>query len=184
MTLIELLVATSIMSLIILAAFKILMEGSQYLRINQMALDAQRNGLALLSQIGSGLQSTRKDLIKSDADGVVFASPVTPSGTVDFDPINGELKWQKWVCFYYDSQKVTRRERALSLPTTDPGPPPAPSSFNSVQILKVLGKEISTFNVSQVSANPAVWAINLTSGSMTDNSRYGLELYSQVGPKN
>jgi type II secretory pathway pseudopilin PulG len=108
-SLMELLVATAIMSLIAIIGTKIMVEGSQYLRLNQMAIDAQRSGLALSTQVNNGLQTTKRNLIATDASGVVFASPFKPDGTAEYEVSDNKLKWQKWVCFYYDAsaQKVT-----------------------------------------------------------------------------
>jgi type II secretory pathway pseudopilin PulG len=183
-SLIELIVATFILGLISVAAFKILVEGSQYLRVNQMAIDAQRSGLALLSDIGSGMQATRPDLVTTGAEGLVFASPFKPDGTVEFDPVNRELRWQKWVCYYLDQTVVTRRELPIALPSANPGSAPSPASFSGIDVSKTMGDEVTAFQVSQLSASPPLWAIDLTVGSMTNKSRYGIELHSEVGPRN
>jgi len=180
----ELIVATFLVGLISLAAFKILLGGTQYLKLNQLAIDAQRSGLALLSEVGSGIQSTRRGLITRGPNGVVFASPFKEDGSVEFDPVDSELKWQKWICFYLDGEEVTRRERTLLLPSSKPGPAPAPSSFAATEVSKVMGREVTAFSVTQISATLALWSIDLTVGSMTDATRYGIELHSEVGPRN
>lgn len=183
-TLIELLVATAIFSLISVAAFKILVEGGKYVRLNQLAIDAQRSGLFLLSEIGSGLQATKPTLIDVGPEGVILASSNTPDGRAEFDPITGALLWQKWVCYYLDNEEVTRREILLTIPTSTPGPPPTFSDFNAIDPVKSLGREITNFQVTQIGASPPLWAIDVTVGSMTNAQRYGIELHSEVGPRN
>lgn len=184
MSLAELLIATAIMSLISIAAFRILAEGSQYLHLNQTAIDAQRSGLTILSQLGSGIQSTRQDLIASGPEGLVFASPYKDDGTVEFDAVDRGLVWQKWVCFYREQDRVSRRELDISLPSSSPGAPPLPSTFASVPVFKSLAKDVTQFSVSQISASPPLWSLDLTVGDVSDPDYYGIELHSEVGPRN
>lgn len=183
-SLIELIVAAFIMGLISIVAFRIMVEGSQYMRINQMAIDAQRSGLAALSQIGSGLQTTRQDLVAVDASGVVFASPFKPDGSVDFDPTDNKLMWRTWVCYYYAAPELTRRERAIPTPSSAPGATPAPATFAGEPVVKMIGKDFSRFQVQSVSVTPPLWALDVTVGTMTDPGRYGIELHSEVSPRN
>ncbi len=185
-SLMELLVATAIMSLIAIIGTKIMVEGSQYLRLNQMAIDAQRSGLALSTQVNNGLQTTKRNLIATDASGVVFASPFKPDGTAEYEVSDNKLKWQKWVCFYYDAsaQKVTRREQPIGSPSSNPGLAPAPATFASNPALSMVGTEITHFQVAQVTVVPPVFGVNITVGSMTDVSRYGIELHTEVSPRN
>jgi prepilin-type N-terminal cleavage/methylation domain-containing protein len=184
MSLVETLVASALMSIVILAAIQLLVEGGRYLRINQQATDAQRAGLAILSQVGSGMQATRPDLISTDAFGLVFATPFKEDGTVVFDSLSGELTWQGWVCFYYEDSTVTRRERPLAVPTDSPSSVPTPQSFAADRVRKVFSSEVSAFSVNQASTSPPIWSVDVTVGSMTDKQRYGTQLHSEVGPRN
>lgn len=184
LSLAELIVATFILSLISVAAFKILAEGLRYVRTNQLAIDAQRAGLSIVSRISQGIQSSRSDLIDASADGVVFASPTKDDGTVEFDIAEQKLLWQNWVCLYYDDEKVTLRKIAISPPSLEPGAPPAPSSFASQNVEKLLGDDITRFQVAEISTAPPLWSIDLTLGSMTNEKLYGMELHSEVGPRN
>jgi hypothetical protein len=183
-SLIELVVASFIVSLISVAAFKILAEGLRYVRINQLAIDAQRSGLAIASLASQGIQSSRSDLIDSSPDGLVFASPTKDDGTVEFDIAEQELLWQDWVCLYYADGQVTLRKIPISPPSLEPGPPPVPSSFAGEDVRKLLGTDVSEFSVVQVSTVPPLWSVDLTIGSMTNESLYGMELRSEVGSRN
>lgn len=177
-------VAAFIMGLISIIAFRIMVEGSQYLRLNQLAIDAQRSGLATMSQLGAGLQNSRQDLIRTDASGVVFASPFKPDGTVAFDVTDNKLEWRKWICYYYAPPVLTRRELDIAAPSSSPGAPPAPSSFGGVPVAKMLGNDFTRFDIQLVTATPPLWSIDVTVGTMTDTSRYGIELHSDVSPRN
>lgn len=183
-SLIEMVVATAIVSLISLAAFKILAEGLRYVRTNQLAIDAQRAGLSILSGIGGGLQGSRSDLIDSAPEGLVYASPVKDDGTIEFELSEHKLLWQKWVCYYYDGREVTLRERTIAPPSMEPGAPPSPASFSTEPVRKLLSNEIDSFQVTQASVVPPLWSIDLTIGSMDNRRLYGMELHSEVGPRN
>lgn len=184
LSLMELMISIAIVSLISVAAFRILNEGLQYLRTNQKATEAQSTGLALLTQIGSGIQGTGAALVRNDPQGIVFASPAKDDGSVEFDPVTQTLLWQKWVCFYYDGDAVTRRERTIAVPAADPGPAPAPSSFSSDPVRQKMGQEITRFQFTQVTSNPPVWKMELTMGDMARSAPYGVELESEVSPRN
>lgn len=184
LSLTELIVATFILSLISVAAFKILAEGLRYVRVNQLAIDSQRAGLSIVSRISLGVQSSRSDLITASPEGVVFASPTKDDGTVEFDIGEQKLLWQNWVCLYYADEKVTLRKMAISPPSLEPGAPPVPSSFAGEDVEKLLGDDITRFEIVQTSTAPPLWTIDLTLGSMTNDKLYGMELHSEVGPRN
>lgn len=182
----ELLVGVFVMGLIALGATEVLVKGAQYLRVNQSALDAQRSCLNLLSQIVAGMQTTQATLVVSDANGLCFASPFKPDGSAEFDNTYHRLLWQKWVCFYYDpvAQTVTLKEQPIVPATNAPGAPPVPSTLSGAPSIKNIASDISQFTVTQKSASPPLWSLDITAGSMTDVSRYGLQLHSEVSPRN
>lgn len=177
-------VASAILSLILLGAFKVLAEGLRYVRVNQLAIDAQRSGLAIMSRIGTGMQSTRSDLIEADPSGLVYASATRADGTVEFDLAEQEVLWQKWVCLYFDGDEITLRELAISPPSINPGTPPSPTSFSTIPVAKKLSEEASRFVVTQVSTTPSLWSVELVLGSLDNSELYGMELKSEVGPRN
>lgn len=185
-TLVELLVAAGIMAIVALIGFEILVRGAQYLRLNQQALDAQRSGLALVSQLHGGLQTASQALILATPEGVVFPSPYTDDGNTEFDGATNKLLWQKWVCYYYDggARTVTRRELPVTPANANPGTPPAAATFASRPVLNLVATQISVFSVTQVSSVPPLWNLDVTAGDMNDESGYGVELHSQVNPRN
>ena len=183
LSLIELMVASSLMALISVAAFFILAEGGRYLAANQMAVDAQRSGLAILSALGADLQASKANLIVTGPQGVVLASPFDEERSIEFDLASSTLKWQSWICYEYDGTSVSKKVRRFAA-TASPTSPPAPSSFAGDRATKILGKEITRFEVSPSSSTPNVWSIRLTAGSMQDSARYGIELESEAGPRN
>ncbi len=185
-SLIELVVACTIMAIVAAIAFEILIQGSRYLRINQISIDAQRDGLALTTQLDAGLQATNRNFISTSAAGVVFALPFKADGSTEFDPTSQKLVLQKWICYYYDaaSGKVTLRERPIIPPSDNPGVTPTPDSFALNRVLKLVGSDISRFQFTQTSVTPPIWDVDITAGNMTDASSYGVELHTQVTPRN
>ncbi len=177
-TLVELLVAAGIMAIVSLIGFEILIRGAQYLRLNQSALDAQRSGLALVSQLHGGLQTASQALISATPEGVVFPSPYDDEGNTEFDPTTNKLLWRRWICYYYDAaaRTVTRRETPFTA-----GLPPAALTFASRPVLNLVGTQISVFTVTPAGK---AWNIDVTAGDMNDKSGYGVELHSQVTPRN
>jgi len=179
-------VAAGIMAIVSLIGFEILVRGAQYLRLHQQALDAQRSGLALVSQLHGGLQTAPHGRILVGAQGVVFPSPYDTDGLTRFDAATNKLLWQKWVCYYYDAaaRTVTRRELPIAPPDADPGSTPPLVTFASRPVLNLVATQISVFSVAQASSVPPLWNINVTVGDMNDESGYGVELHSQVTPRN
>ena len=172
------------MSLILLGAFQIMAEGLRYTRVNQLALDSQRSGLSIMSRIGSGMQSTRSDLVEVSPQGLVYASATKVDGTVEFDMAEQKLLWQKWVCIYHNGREITLRELDIVPPTAEPGTPPSPSTFGTVPVTKKLSNEATSFVAAQISATPALWSVDLTLGSLDNSELYGMELRTEVGPRN
>lgn len=178
--------AAGIMAIVSLIGFEILVRGAQYLRLNQQALDAQRSGLALVSQLHNGLQTASQATIYATPEGVVFPTPYAHDGTTQFDGVTNKLLWQKWICYYYDAaaRTVTRRELPIDPPNALPGSPPPALTFASRPVLNLVASQISVFSITPVSTVPPLWNIDVTAGDMNDESGYGVELHSQVNPRN
>lgn len=185
-TLLEVLISAALMGIVAALGFAILIKGAQYLRVNQSAIDAQKDGLLLLTQLHGDLQTTDQQLLLSTPQGAVFPSPYKDNGTTEFDPVTQKLMWQRWVCYAYDTAtlKVTRHEMPISPADATPGAPPAPAAFLPQAGSKLLASEVSVFRVTQVTVTPPLWQIDVTVGDMNDSSRYGVELQSKVSPRN
>jgi hypothetical protein len=185
-TLIEVLVSSAIMVMVVAFGFTFLIQGTRYLRLNQRAIDAQKSGLFLVTQLQQELQSTRQTLIAAGPDGVVFPSSFKVDGITERDPMTQQLLWQNWVCYAYDAaaKTVVRRELPISPASTTPAGPPPVTAFSVATHQKLMASDISVFQLSQVTASPPLWQLDVTAGNMTDRSGYGVELQSKVSPKN
>ena len=185
-TLLEVVIATAVMAIVVGLGLAILISGSRYLRTNEQAIEAQRSGLALVTRFHQELQSTAQSTIASTSQGVVFASPFRDDGITEFDENSQQVLWQKWVCYQYDTAtlKVTRYELPITPATAAPGAAPAMASFAGSLAAKLMASDISRFSLVQLTATPPLWRLDVTAGNMTDSSRYGIELQTQVSPRN
>ena len=186
-TLLETLVATFIMAIVAALGFTIMIQGTQYLRVNQLAIDAQKSGLSLLTQLHSELQSTDQSLLISSADGVIFPSPFKDDGTTEYDPINQKVMWQNWICYQYDlaAQKISRHVLPISPASSAPGAcAQTPANFPRSSASHMIADHVGIFSVTQQSVTPPIWKMQITAGNMTDTSGYGVQLESQVTLRN
>lgn len=108
LSIIELMVTLSIVSVILIGAYGVFTEGLQLFRTNQQAADAQTAALKVLGRIATeGVNATAESSAfypasESEPPGVVFASTLTDTGSSRFDAVTGEVYWQKLICFYFE----------------------------------------------------------------------------------
>lgn len=103
MSLLELLVSIGIMSVIMLGAFQVFIEGLRLFRTNQAATDAQGAALRTLGALTAEMVNAKDDLIAihDSPEGVVFASSIDANGKAKFDENTGKIYWQRLICYYY-----------------------------------------------------------------------------------
>ncbi|MGE0493784.1 MAG: PilW family protein [Vulcanimicrobiota bacterium] len=124
-SLLEVMVASFVMSIVVYGAYQIFREGAQYFRTNQRAVDAQNSALIFLNKMTLEAVSAREDLIESYAapyPGLVFASPVGQDGKIHYGA-DSRIIWKRFICYYYDAteRKVYRKEEAVPGSTLLPG---------------------------------------------------------------
>lgn len=140
-TLIELLIASSIMLLIMGSITAILLAGFSYVRTNEKALDTQRNVLLVLTRLGQEVQQSDYNCVEFGASetpprsGITFVSPFSNhtdpalhlSESFQTDP-KGNMAFQSYICYYLDiaSHKLYRNEvnyNVYDLAAADTSPP-------------------------------------------------------------
>jgi hypothetical protein len=185
-SLIEMVIATSIMAIVAMLGFTVLVQGARYLRLNEMAVEAQKSGLLLMSKVHAELQSSDQAHFRIDPDGIVFPSPFKADGGTEYDPTTHKILLQSWVCYHYDSQRqtVTRRQLAIHPASATPAAAPPVSSFAPSSADHRIADRVGVFRLTQVTATPPLWQLDMTMGSMTDASGYGVELQTKVSPRN
>jgi len=136
-TLMELLVASSVMFIVFAGVALVLFKGMSYLRSNQSALDAQRGAMLTLNSISREVERTNMRFIYGQDGGVSFADPF--GGKEDLangitsgfqsDPLQGTLLWQRYIGYYVDNvtHNLYRRECRYNevFATSRTTPPPA-----------------------------------------------------------
>ena len=110
-SLIELMVAISVTSIIVIGAFLVMNEGLQLFRTNKRAADAQVDVLQVLTRVTTEAVNAKvtpsEKLVRAypedgpGLNGIVFASPLLPDGNARIDPVTAEIYWQKLICYYY-----------------------------------------------------------------------------------
>ena len=200
MTLVEVMVASVILLMIAGASYLILINGMQLYRAYQDAIDAQQSGMNTLRQVGDLMKASSGALINTDpADGVEFANPYKNDGRMGFDtvvgsPTEGKLLWQKYTCIYRDpvTKNVLRKDSPITpAKTVVPNPltamPPRDlASFIALNVPKrILGTGVNLFRVYPDPLGAGnTYIIEIEVGDMNDTGRYGLQLKSQVTPRN
>lgn len=124
-SLLEVMVASFVMSIVVYGAYQIFREGAQYFRTNQRAVDAQNSALIFLNKMSLEAVSAREDLIESYGapyPGMVFASPAGQDGKIHYG-VDSRIIWKRYICYYYDAadRKVYRKEEVVPGSTLLPG---------------------------------------------------------------
>lgn len=135
-SLMELLVASSVMFMVFAGVALVLIKGMSYLRSNESALDAQRGALLALNSISREVERTNMRFVYGQDGGLSFADPfggktdpangITPGFQSD---LQGSLLWQRYVGYYVDNvtHNLYRRECPYNFvfATSRTTPPPA-----------------------------------------------------------
>jgi prepilin-type N-terminal cleavage/methylation domain-containing protein len=134
-TLIELMVAIGIMSIIVTGAFLVMNEGLQLFRTNKRAADAQVSVLQVLTRVTTEAVNAKAELVRNypssgtEPAGIVFASPLDDAGNVKIDDETAELYWMKWICYYFIPGDPSRDVPGKLYRAEMPIPPDDPSDL-------------------------------------------------------
>lgn len=108
-SIIELLVSLGITMIVMGGAYSIFTEGMAFFRVNQAAADAQAAITKTMGLIAAELTNAAPLVTQvypaggPDRPGVTFATPVLEGGAVRYDPVNGNVFWQRYICFYFEA---------------------------------------------------------------------------------
>ncbi len=157
-SLVELMVTLGILSIVMMGAALVFQEGIQLFRTNIATADSQMSALKALSKITTEVVNATPELAKAysagsgSPPGIVFASPITDTGSARFDESTGQIYWQKWVCYYFepdpsggDNGKIFRAEEDIP----DENPPDS-GHLNTLDYVKnfVLANDTAYFQSS------------------------------------
>lgn len=171
MTMIETLIAVSLMLAIFVGVFLILDRGLRFYRLNSDVNDRQRGVLLFLARLNVAMQNTQASLVfvdpptgippsgavqYNDSQGLSYASPFDSAGKPNFDVTTHRLLWQAYGCFYRtpndELRWVKQDNTTLANPNgpTDSPPPPeltsppfTPSHFATTGSGNLIAKDVT-----------------------------------------
>ena len=129
-TVVETVVALSLLSILLLGLYAVLTIGYRQAREAEVFETVHREAMVGVKKLTQEIELTSRGSFNDLSAGpsfIVFASPQQMQTVPNFEQYtydgNGDLHWQKWVCYYLESseQTVYRAEIALSSPL--PAPP-------------------------------------------------------------
>ncbi|MBI3927587.1 MAG: prepilin-type N-terminal cleavage/methylation domain-containing protein [Armatimonadetes bacterium] len=118
LTLIEVLIASGIMSMVLLATYSVLVLSMRYQRKQDDTVTIFQQAVIAGTKIQQSLANGAAGSVETDADGFAFVSALNPDALFEHDETTGLLKWQKFVCFYRENDVLKVKEKSFA-PTTD-----------------------------------------------------------------
>jgi len=135
MTLVELLVYTSLVGLPLACIYAVFAASMRYFRVAQAATELQADAQKTVVHLVSDLADSRISTVKvgTNPTGVIVLSPRDQFGSYVYYDFDGDLYWQKWVCYYLETSNSTLVRKELYLPNTvnPPGTPATSLPSNS-----------------------------------------------------
>ncbi|MCD4786156.1 MAG: prepilin-type N-terminal cleavage/methylation domain-containing protein [Candidatus Eremiobacteraeota bacterium] len=137
MTLAETMVYAVLLGIVLTGIYGVFVSSMKYFRVGETRTVLHQNALLVMSKLCGDMAGTRGSSIiietSQNPSGLIFVSARNSNGNYEFDS-DGQLKWQKWVCYYlkdigngrYD---LMLKESYLTTPSSDPGVCP----YTSVQ---------------------------------------------------
>jgi hypothetical protein len=169
-TLAEIMIYIVVLGLVLSGIYGILISTLKYYRTAQTQTDLQRNLVECLSSFTNDIAISRISSVTASTTGnigVMFPSPKDINEQYSLTS-SGNLKWQKWVCYYLQSVNVPsenrnmmcllRREQPIAPVDDNPGSPPSDissiynfinkSTLNNQYNQKIIARGVTGFNIS------------------------------------
>ena len=191
-TLVEVLVASTVLLLILGSAVTAFANYSRYVRRVRARADIQQQSMVLMSALSADLGETNHLRIFSQAGSncVIFPQPRGPGGDLaPVDPSSGQLTWGRVVCYRVDASRNLLRQ-IEGLPTPWPDVPPDVLSLpvpRDKAYFEALGSVERQFRgeVTRLEVTPgASTSIELTMSVTVNGRTFELDNSSQVAPRN
>lgn len=163
-TLAELMVYIGVLTVFTAALYSVLLLSLRHFRHSEARSDSLQSGLkavtAMNRSLASGASSTLQ--IQMNPPAFFFLSAEPPVGTSFAVNANGELLWQKWVCFHLIAQE---RRLVSSVTPISPTPtPPAPPTFAAMLATPARTVANNIANLELVMLDAATLSYTLTTG--------------------
>lgn len=191
-TVVEGIVYCVIFGIILTCIYWVLVASMRYYNIANYSVDLQQNGLSAMSSISHDLSeskaSTFTNCTSSSPSGIIFASPRSSSGTLNYDSTTKLLQWTKWVCYYIGTTDgVNYLYRKEYYKTSGEATPVIPSSYSSTSQFannsslprKTVAKNVQQIQAELYSDNSVGLRLVLDKSPSTDKGN-SLELVTRV----
>lgn len=199
-TVVEVIVALSLLAILLTGIYGVLVLGFQNAREAEIFETVHREALVGMRKITDEVAITTKSTVNplgGGPDHLIFASPQKPLGTPDHQLYtydgNGNLQWYKWVCFYRDSTNNTvyRAEIPLPTPPAD-APPPSGSQPPLVDFTSLAARDrvpvfrnCTLLRFNDGATAPATIRITLeTEANVNSDEQTRMHLENEVAPRN
>ena len=128
LSLVEMMIYMTLLVLIAGSALIVVVMANRFFNSTIDNNAVQREAQITMLRISHELEESKQGKVLVEPEGIIFLSPRTKKEEFNYDyGGDGLLVWQKWVCYYVDSQggkqKLCRAEAYLKDPTTDPPDP-------------------------------------------------------------
>ncbi|MEW6284122.1 MAG: hypothetical protein AB1758_36245 [Candidatus Eremiobacterota bacterium] len=188
-SLIELVVASALVSLILLCTQQLIAGAVRYYRISTDTMEVQQNVLVsvtkLTTELGeSSLMSVRVDL--NPPGGVIFATPRDEEGNIKYDPASGKAIWKRLLCYYVEDVGgipcLVRKEKQLT-PTDYPPIIAATETTAAFQADPSLPRRIVARRVTVLEVvDSSPMAVNITAED--ERAEFLIKVEAYVQPRN
>lgn len=132
-SLLELLVAMGLMGLVLVGVATLIGRGVDYYLDSNDGIEVRQQLLFGSAWLSKELRDSSIDVVRVEADGLVFPSTRGVDGSYQFDSAGRSL-WQKYICYYVDDpnnpQRLLRKEVALTSPPHPPEQVNPPDPYN------------------------------------------------------
>lgn len=150
MTLIELSIYASLLMMLMLAIYGTFAASIKYFTVAQAQTDLQNAAQTSIMHIITDIsESTSADLSTDTVPaGVIFVSARSNDGGFQSDS-NGNILWQKWVCYYFDatSGTIVRQTKSFTPSTTPPPSTLHTTDFKNLAGGRVVARNVTAFNI-------------------------------------
>lgn len=141
-SLVELLICCGLLAIVMLGVYVLFVQGLRHYEVTTALLDTQVGGLVSLSRLSEELSEANSATVRTEPEGVVFASPRDAAGSYRYQGTS--ILWQRYICYYLEAGRLLRKEELLATPTAVP-PDPA-GQGKTVAYFRALPQPARTVN--------------------------------------
>lgn len=128
-SLVEMIVALAILSLVLLAVYILMFNGLRYYQDSEAKLELQRQSLLAIHRVSRKVSETSRYSVETGTNALLFAYPRDDNGYLRFTS-DRSILWYRFFCYYLTTMngQSVLVSKEFSIPTP-PDSPPKPSDF-------------------------------------------------------